>query len=133
MLSRLKSHHSRSGIKSFAGSVRECKKLKGIIALQLMSVNILLYTRLENICMNLWDEAEKKSISCSDKKCRSDSSHQNREISKQTSQICVKSKKIKNYCILMGNYYFIKVIVPGHLCNQKIRFKTLLTFFPSLH
>lgn len=25
-----------------------------------MSINVLLYTRLENICMNLWDEAEKK-------------------------------------------------------------------------
>lgn len=25
-----------------------------------MSINVLLYTRLENICMNLWDEAEKR-------------------------------------------------------------------------
>lgn len=29
-----------------------------------MSINVLLYTRLENICMNLWDEAEKKKTSC---------------------------------------------------------------------
>lgn len=32
MLSRVESHHSRNGIESFAAFVRECKKLKGIIA-----------------------------------------------------------------------------------------------------